>query len=165
MTLRRFLLACTLCLFAFQAFSSVLLVKEPQTSLAPSAEQMQQMQAVLGTLSSQDLATLSISQVEGLTGHKMNFKEKVAFKIAKMKMKKMKRKMTAEMKSADGIAEAPGIDKMLYIILSIFVLPFLAVGLATNWEGNDWLWCLLLTFLCWLPGLIYALMKMKKYYA
>ena len=66
-------------------------------------------------------------------------------------------------KMGDNWAAAPGIDKGVYIILALLI-PFLAVGLATNFEGNDWLIALLLSFLFWLPAIIYALIKMKDYY-
>ena len=85
--------------------------------------------------------------------HKLSFKEKLALKLLKKKAEKMQKKMAA-----------PGIDKGTYVIVAILI-PFLAVGLATNFEGSDWLICLLLTFLFYLPGLIYALIKMNTYYA
>ena len=85
--------------------------------------------------------------------HKLSFKEKLVLKLVTKKAEKMQKKMSA----------APSIDKGVYIILAILI-PFLAVGLATNFEGADWLICLLLTFLFYLPGLIYALIKMNDYY-
>jgi uncharacterized membrane protein YqaE (UPF0057 family)/NACalpha-BTF3-like transcription factor len=44
---------------------------------------------------------------------------------------------------------------ILYIILCI-LLPFVAVGLATDWDLTKTLICLLLCCLFWLPGIIYA---------
>jgi uncharacterized membrane protein YqaE (UPF0057 family) len=38
------------------------------------------------------------------------------------------------------------------------------MGLFSDWDGSDWIVNLLLTMLCWLPGLIHALTKMKEYY-
>ena len=163
MTFNKTLFAFALCLFSFQAFSSALLVKEPGTPLTLTADQKQQMEDMLSTLSSKDISALSIKEVEAFTHHEMSFKEKVAFKLAKLKVKKMERKMDSEMRAADGNAGSPGIDKGVYIILAILI-PFLAVGLASNFDGSDWLVCLLLTALCYLPGLIYALVKMKRYY-
>jgi len=160
MTLRKSLLALSFCLFAFNAFSFVSAVEPTPVSITP--EQAQKAEAMLKALSNQDLSTMTIHQAEELAGRKLTLKEKIGFKIAKMKMKKIEKKATAAMKSGNGFA-APGIEKGVYIILAIFI-PFLAVGLATNWEGNDWLWCLLWTFLCGLPGIIYALIKMKDYY-
>lgn len=162
---RNSLLTLALCLFAFNAFSATTAapVEKSPFAISISADQAQQVEALLQDFSTQDLNELTINKVEKLTGKQMSLKEKVAFKIAKMKMKKMQKNVTASMKANDGLA-APGIDKGVYIILAIFI-PFLAVGLATDWQGSDWIWALLLSFLCGLPGIIYALVKMKKYYA
>lgn len=160
MNLRTSLITLLLCLFAFNAFS---MDAVPQSPVAITPEQAQKVEAMLQSLSTQDFSKLSIRQVEEMTGKKMTLKEKIGFKVAKMKMKKVQKKVAASMQANDGLA-APGIDKGVYIILAIFI-PFLAVGLATDWQGNDWLWALLLSFLCGLPGIIYALIKMKDYYA
>ena len=161
MTLRKSLLALSLCLFAFNAFSAIATTEVSQTPLAISAEPNQKVQAMISEMAATDLNNFSIRQVEELTGRKLNFKEKIGFKVAKMKMKKMQRKAAGSDSSKGN--SAPGIEKGIYIILAIFI-PFVAVGLATDWKGNDWLWCLLWSFLC-IGGIIYALMKMKKYYA
>jgi uncharacterized membrane protein YqaE (UPF0057 family) len=34
-----------------------------------------------------------------------------------------------------------------------------------DWTGNTWVVNLILSFLCWLPGFIHALIKMKDYYS
>lgn len=162
MTLRKSLLALTLCLFALQAFSFNDAETLPQAPTVANAEQVKKIEAMLTKMSSQDLSNLSIRQVEDLTGHQLSFKEKVALKVLKMKAKKMQKKAAAEMKSGKGHAD-PDLEKGTYIILAILI-PFVAVGLATDWEGSDWLVALLLSVLCWVPGLIYALIKMKEYY-
>lgn len=100
---------------------------------------------------SQMLEAMS-SKMADNSSRKLSFKEKLVLKLVKHKAEKMQKKMAA-----------PGIDKGAYVIVAILI-PFLAVGLATNFEGADWLICLLLTFLFYLPGLIYALIKMKDYY-
>lgn len=56
------------------------------------------------------------------------------------------------------------IDQVLYIILAIFPLGWLGMGLNDNFQGNDWLISLLLYIVLWLPGLIFTLIKMDKYY-
>ncbi len=47
------------------------------------------------------------------------------------------------------------IDPIIYIILCI-LLPFIAVGLATNWDVLKTVLAVLLTLLFWIPGIIYA---------
>lgn len=64
-------------------------------------------------------------------------------------------------KSAKGKAE---ISKPLYIVLAILPFGWLAMGINDNFEGWDWVISLVLYILGWLPGLIYTLVKMKKYY-
>jgi uncharacterized membrane protein YqaE (UPF0057 family) len=164
MTLKKSLLVLSLCLFALNASSMTVPEPVTPTPFAISAEQGKQLDAVLANLASQDFSKLTINQVEQLTGKQMTFKEKIAFKVAKMKMKKIQHKATVSMQSSDGLA-APTIDKGIYILLAIIGWGFVGIGLASDWSGNEWLYCLLLTFLCWIPGLIYALMKMKNYYS
>jgi len=45
---------------------------------------------------------------------------------------------------------------VLLIVLS-FLIPFLAVGIKTDWSMKT-LICLLLTLLFWIPGVVYALL-------
>lgn len=56
------------------------------------------------------------------------------------------------------------LSKGIYILLAILGLCFIGIGLVTDWEGSDWIIGLVLSLLFWLPGLIYALIKMKSYY-
>lgn len=58
-------------------------------------------------------------------------------------------------------AEMP---KGLYIILAIFGFGWLAMGINDNFEDWDWIISLVLYLIGYLPGLIYTLVKMKKYY-
>lgn len=54
-----------------------------------------------------------------------------------------------------------GDEAILYIILCILI-PFVAVGLATDWDVTKTLICLLLSFLFWIPGIIYAFIICSK---
>ena len=63
-------------------------------------------------------------------------------------------------KLAKASAEIP---KVLYIVMSIVALGWLAMGINGDFEDWDWVIALLLSIL-WLPGVIYSLIKMKKYY-
>lgn len=56
------------------------------------------------------------------------------------------------------------ISKTLYVVLAIIGFGWLGMGINDNFEGSDWVISLVLCFLLWLPGLIYTLVKMKKYY-
>jgi uncharacterized membrane protein YqaE (UPF0057 family) len=48
--------------------------------------------------------------------------------------------------------------------MAIVFFGWLAMGLNDDFEGFDWLISLLLYILGWLPGVIYTLIMMKKYY-
>lgn len=87
-----------------------------------------------------------------ITGEKLGFKRTIALKMAQHKIKKQLHGSSPE-----------DLDKTLYIVLAIFI-PFVAVGIATDWQGSDWVVALLLSLLCGIPGIIYALIKMKDYY-
>ncbi len=160
MTLRKSLLSLSFCLFAFNAFSMDALPTDPKATFAITQDQAQKLEAALKNLSAEEITSFSIHQAEEIAGRKLTFKEKVGFKVAKMKMKRMQKHGSGFFSSEKG--DEPGISKGLYIFLAIF-WPFLGVGLATRWQGKDWLWCLLWSFLCF-GGIIYAFVKMKDYY-
>ncbi|MBI3510778.1 MAG: YqaE/Pmp3 family membrane protein [Bacteroidetes bacterium] len=54
-----------------------------------------------------------------------------------------------------------GPSKGLLIVLAIFI-PWLAVGLATDWDVKKVIICVLLGFLFCLPGIIYAIVVVNK---
>ncbi|MFA6150590.1 MAG: YqaE/Pmp3 family membrane protein [Chitinophagaceae bacterium] len=73
---------------------------------------------------------------------------------------------TAEMKvlKTKKDATAKTIPQGLYIVLAIFWMGWLAMGINDDFHGNDWLISLLLYIIFYIPGLIYTLVKMNKYY-
>ena len=56
------------------------------------------------------------------------------------------------------------IEQIVYIILAILPLGWLGMGLNDNFQGYDWLISLVLYLVLWLPGIIYTLIMMPKYY-
>lgn len=103
-------------------------------------------------LSLEEFIQLAPKDYEKLTGKHLTFKDRLKLKLTQKMLKNKLKK---------GEAELP---KVAYVLLSIFGWGFLAIGLNENWKGNNWWICLLLTFLFWLPGAIFALVKMKDYY-
>ena len=87
-----------------------------------------------------------------MTGHKLSFKETLKLKAAQKTVKSQMKK------------DGDGITKGIYILLAIFGLAWIAMGVKDDWSGNNWWVNLILSLLCWLPGLIHALVKMKDYY-
>ena len=87
-----------------------------------------------------------------MTGHKLTLKETLKLKAAQKAVK-------SQMKKG-----GEGMTKGVYILLAILGLAWIAMGVKDDWSGNNWWVNLILTFLCWLPGFIHALVKMKEYY-
>lgn len=53
---------------------------------------------------------------------------------------------------------------ILYVILAILGFGWLAMGINDNFGDFDWIISLILYILFYIPGLIYTLVKMGKYY-
>lgn len=56
------------------------------------------------------------------------------------------------------------LPQVVYVLMAIFFLGWLAMGINDNFEGVDWLISLLLYVILYLPGLLFTLIKMTKYY-
>ena len=75
-------------------------------------------------------------------------------KVAKQEMKSLKKAMKQQ-KSSDDVPVA-----LLYVLC--FFVPFVAVGLVTDWDLTPVLINLLLTCLCGIPGIIHAIVVVSK---
>jgi uncharacterized membrane protein YqaE (UPF0057 family) len=156
---KHFLLLCfavcsTLTAFAFESAN----IAASPVKASQAAPEISAWSPEMANISTERFLNLTPKEYKKLTGKKLGIKGAVALKMAQHKIKQNYRAMQ------DGNGEKSDLDKSTYIILAIFI-PFLAVGLATDWEGNDWIIALLLNVLtCWLGGFIYALVKMKNYY-
>lgn len=49
-------------------------------------------------------------------------------------------------------------DMMILLIILAIIIPFVAVGIYTDWDVTKTLIALILTILFWLPGIVYALL-------
>ena len=103
-------------------------------------------------MSLEDFLNMTPKEYEELTGMELSaadaLKMKAAQKFLKKKLKNPK----------------DDLDKTVYIVLAIVGLGFVGIGILDDWDGSDWIIALVLSLLCWLPGVIYALVKMKNYY-
>lgn len=88
---------------------------------------------------------------EELQKHTISFNRAGALKSFVMKQAVKKAISTASSKPSKGV---------LYVLA--FILPWLAVGLATDWDGEKLLINILLTILCLLPGIIHAIVVVSK---
>lgn len=98
----------------------------------------------------EEFLTLTPSKFEEMTGKKLSWKKKVELKLAQKFLKKK--------------AAGADISKGLYVVLAIIGFGWLAMGLLDDWNGSDWIIALVLSLLFWLPGVIFSLIKMNKYY-
>lgn len=113
-------------------------------------QELTNMDPAFSQMSPESILKLTPKQYHAMTGKKLNVKQVIALKAAQSQLKKQ--------------AAGSDLSKGLYIVLAIIGWGFLGIGLLSDWKGNEWWICLLLTALCWLPGFIYALIKMKNYY-
>jgi len=109
--------------------------------------------AGLNKMNMESFLSLTPAQYKQMTGKRMGFFKSMELKMAQKQAKK-------NMKSEGG----GDLPQWAYIVLSILFLGWLAIGVRSNWKGNDWWIALLLYFLFYFPGLIYSLIVMKKYY-
>ena len=120
-----------------------------------SATAVKEIDPNLVKMGAEKFLDLTPAKYREMTGQLLGIKNAVALKAAQIKVKNE----LGDMQNSD-----PDIDKNVYILLAIFGLAWIAMGLFSDWSGSDWIINLLLTMLCWLPGLIHALTKMKDYY-
>lgn len=108
----------------------------------------------LSNMGLEEFLTLTPKKYKEITGEKMGVKKAIQLKVAQ---KIVKSKLNKD--------AAADISKGVYILLAIIGLGWLAMGLLDDWSGSDWIIALVLSFLCWIPGVIYSLIKMKNYYS
>jgi uncharacterized membrane protein YqaE (UPF0057 family) len=109
--------------------------------------------AGMNKLNMESFLSLTPAQYKQMTGKRMGFFKSMELKMVQKQMKKQK--------APEGGGDLP---KWAYILFSILALGWLAIGIRSNWKGNDWWIALLLYFLFYFPGLIYSLIVMHKYY-
>lgn len=108
-----------------------------------------------------DFLALSPKKYREMTGKKLSLKEALVLKLAQKKIKKQIKKQKKGKGSKDD-----QFPKGLFIVCAI-LLPIAAcifMGVMDDWEGNNWWVAFLLYLLCYIPGLIYTLTKVKDYY-
>lgn len=102
-------------------------------------------------LSMEAFMSMTPATYKQMTGKKLGWYKSMQLKMAQKQMKKQS-------------AKGGDLPKWAYVVLSIFGLGWLAIGILGDWKGNDWWIALLLYFVFFLPGVIYSLVVMNKYY-
>ncbi len=90
----------------------------------------------------------------------VNTSEKVQAKLS-VKDKIKVAKAVSKLKKAAKHGDADGIPTVLLFVLAV-LLPPLAVGLVTDWDLEQTLINVALTFLCWLPGIVHAIIVVNR---
>ncbi len=135
--------------FAMNSFAAVKVSWADQFSGTPEVKAALTPEMV--QLGLDQFLTLTPKKYKEMTGQSLGVKKTMELKAAqKLVRKQMQRE--------------PDFDKGLYVLLAILGLAWVAMGVMDDWSGSDWIVNLILTALCYLPGLIHALTKMKKYY-
>ena len=135
-------------LFVYSSSFAVVNVAIDQHQLQGSFENLDPM---VQTMDMDDFVTMTPKQYRKMTGKRMGVKKALQLKAAQHVIKKAK----------GGATDVP---KGLYIVGVIFGWGFLVMGLMDDFEGNNWWVNLILTILCWLPGVIHGFVKMGDYY-
>jgi uncharacterized membrane protein YqaE (UPF0057 family) len=108
----------------------------------------------LQNITKEDFLSLTPEKYHKMTGQRLGIVKSMELKWAQKKLRH-----SSQAENAGG-----SIPQWLYIVMSIFALGWLAIGIITGFKGNDWWIALLLYFLFIIPGIIYSLVVMKKYY-
>jgi len=140
---------CLFLVFLLSSFSAFAVVSH-HADKAGIASELEGMSPELLKLSIDDFLTITPKQYRKITGKRLGIKNSIKLKAAQKVFKKR----------MDGNAN---ISRGLYVVMAIFGLGWLAMGLISDWDDDEWIINLLLTILCWLPGLIHALVKMDDY--
>jgi len=101
-----------------------------------------------------DFMELTPASYKKATGNKLGIKNTLKLKAAQ---KFLKKNLNSEGSGSD-------IPKGVYILLVILGLGFIPMGIMDDWNGNNWWVNLILSFLCWIPGVIHGLVKTNEYY-
>jgi len=101
----------------------------------------------------------SAPEVNTVSAEKIKFEKstKANIKMIKPGLKFIKHKQKKAEMSKSNTSD----DAILYYLLAIFI-PFLAVGLVTDWDLRQVLINVLLCLLCGLPGIIHALIVVSR---
>lgn len=142
----------TFILLTVFALSSQAAVESSWSAQYDNQPEIQDLSPDMVDMAMDDFLALTPKKYKEMTGKKLTFKESLKLKAAQKYIKKQQKKGAADF------------SKGLYVLLAILGLAWVAMGVMDDWEGSDWIVNLILVVLCWLPGLIHALTKMKKYY-
>jgi uncharacterized membrane protein YqaE (UPF0057 family) len=154
--MKQILLSGILALFLVNISFAEVTMSSPVSAISQSDE-VKALSPEMTKMAVDQFLNLTPAKYKEMTGERLGLKKTVQLKMAQKAVKKHMRK--------HGTDGADGITKGLYILLAFLGWAWLVMGLKDDWNGSDWVVNLILYLLCWLPGFIHALVKMKKYYS
>lgn len=141
----------TILAFAVLFVNSYAAVKADWATQLSDQPEMKALTPEMVKMGLDEFLTLTPKKYKEMTGERMGIKKAVQLKAAQKMVKKQ-------------MGKEPQFEKGLYVLLAILGLAWIAMGVMDDWSGSDWVVNLILTVLCWLPGVIHAFVKMGKYY-
>jgi uncharacterized membrane protein YqaE (UPF0057 family) len=105
--------------------------------------------------------TKAMYTVAKSTNYTPNFAKSAATTVVTKNLVKAGLKTILKQKLPSTSKKADDIDITLLYILCVLI-PFVAVGIVTDWEVKDVVINLLLSILCWIPGIIHAFITVNK---
>jgi uncharacterized membrane protein YqaE (UPF0057 family) len=124
-------------------------------------------QAISTSQANSSNKTIEKEEVKVVKSKKVNTvkSNEVALSVNKTAKKEVKNKVSAikelSKKNSFKNADTTSLEPIVYVLLCLFI-PFVAVGLATDWNIGAVILNLLLTCLCGIPGIIHAFIVCKR---
>ncbi len=136
-----------------------------QTAVVPSSQIGNAIQAANSNTMVQNIARRT-SAKQVVAANSNTFKTNIIHKVAETRAEKLVSKMAQKYmptanKSPLNQTKKDDSTLILLYILAILI-PFVAVGLATNWDLMPIIYNLLWTMLCGIPGIIHAFIVIKR---
>jgi uncharacterized membrane protein YqaE (UPF0057 family) len=104
------------------------------------------------TVNGKSLTNITPNDIQKLTGKKLSLKEVIKLKVAQ-------KILNANTNNSSGTRYSKGV----FILVAIFGFGWLLMGIHDDFSGSTWIVNLILTLICWLPGLIHSLIHMEEY--
>lgn len=149
-------------------------VKKDKVTLAAQQknEVVEQVRVENTALDNSLVSTVSDQQVlayegkaNGMSAKHANFQSKkgsaLATKLIQKKVMKAATKAVLKQKSLSSTKGGDDVDLILLYVLCVLI-PFVAVGIVTDWDVKQVVINLILSILCWIPGIIHAFIVVGK---
>jgi len=132
--------------------SSFAVINMKWQQMAQNDAKLQQLPPEMLQMGLANFLTITPQQYKAKTGKRLGIFKSVKLKMAQKYVKN------------NLMGDDSGITSGIYILLAILGLGWVAMGILDDWSGQNWVVNLILSFLCWLPGLIHALVKKSEYF-